>query len=218
MSSSKADLSLLHNFLSYCPSPPYKAAYLVSGWAEIILAWAPVLTWFCLLVTVLKTFSLCTTQHTCPFTTSTFLLTPCPSVLYLSTLSCVSLTICAVNLLYQVLFFFVLSSSKLTLVLLALVSFTAHNFLFPLCTFFLAVVFHTLRDLLPAATLTYQFPWASSWMLFTELVIDHWLCRNLLSHTANAVSVHCRSLWMVRHLPSPAGAAQGTTPESQKWG
>lgn len=31
-----------------------------------------------------------------------------------------------------------------------------------------------------------------------------------------AVSVHCPSLWMVRHDPSSAGAAQGATSESQK--
>lgn len=189
-------------FFSLSPSLSYMTAYLVSGRAEIIPAWASVLTLFWSLVTVFKLFSLCTTPHTCPFITFSYF-PPCSlSLCAVSSHSflCVSDNSCCQPPLpgvYSLLFFSLFSSSKLTLVLLALVSFIAHNFLvfssFLCVLFFLAAVFHTLRDLLLAAPamLTYQFPWASPLMLFTEMVIDHWFSTNLLFQHSKSSSCLC---------------------------
>lgn len=192
-------------------------AYLVSGRAEIIPAWASVLTLFWSLATVFKIFSLCTTPHTCPFITFSYF-PPCSlSLCAVSSHSflCVSDNSCCQPPLpgvYSLLFFSLFSSSKLTLVLLVLVSFIAHNFLvfssFLHVLFFLAAVFHTLRDLLLAAPamLTYSSHghllrcFLQKWSLTTDFL------QTFCSNTAKAlaVSVQCPSLWMVRHLPSPA--------------
>lgn len=131
-------------FFSHSPSLSYMTAYLVSGRPEIIPAWASVLTLFWSLVTVFKMFSLCTTPHTCPFITFSYF-PPCSlSLCAVSSHSflCVSDNSCCQPPLpgvYSLLFFSLFSSSKLTLVLLVLVSFIAHNFL--VFSSFLCVLF-----------------------------------------------------------------------------
>lgn len=109
----KADLSLLHYFLSHSPSPPHMTVVLVCGRAEIIPVWAPVLTLFWSLVTMFKRFSHHTLAHS--LLSPSFLLTPCVYVLYLSTLFFFSNNLFCQSPLPGVcpLHFFLLSFSKL---------------------------------------------------------------------------------------------------------
>lgn len=218
----KAGLSLLHYFLSHSPSPPHMTVYLASGRAEIIPAWLPVLTLFWSLVTMFKRFSHHTLAHS--LLSPSFLLTPCVYVLYLSTLFSFSDNLCCqppLSGVYPLFFFFLLSSSKLTSVLFTLMSFIAHNFLVfsSFLYVFFWLLFFTHWEIccwLPCPCHPHLpvpmgiFLDAFYWSLTTDFVETS--CSNTAK--ALAVSVHCPSLWMVRHDPSPAGA----TSESQKWG
>lgn len=84
----------------FCPPslPPYMTIYLVSRRAEIIPAGAPVPTLFWSMAPIFRLFSLCTTHS---LLSPTFFLVPYLYVLYLSTLFCLFLTICAVSFLSQ---------------------------------------------------------------------------------------------------------------------
>lgn len=190
----KADLSLLHYFLSHSPSPPHMTVFLVCGRAEIIPVWAPVLTLFWSLVTMFKRFSHHTLAHS--LLSPSFLLTPCVYVLYLSTLFFFSNNLFCQSPLPGVcpLHFFLLSSSKLTLVLFALIFFIAHNFL--VFSSFLYVFFGLLffthwgiwcwLPLPPSLTSSH-----GDLLGCFLLVIDPWFCRNLLFQCSKTFGCLC---------------------------
>lgn len=207
---------------TFCPTVPSHhtlTAYLVSGRAEVIPAWAPVLTLFWSLVTVFKMFSLCTTPHSCPFTTVSYF-PPCSLFFWFVSLHsflCVSDNLCyqpPLPGIYSVFFFFLLSSSKLTLVLPLCLSLHIISWCSPFpFMFFFSCCFSHIEGSAAGCSCHAHFPVPMG--IFLDAFYRTDFAETFCSNTAKAlaVSVHCPSLWIIRHLPSPAGAAQGTTSE-----